>query len=93
VDFETNGFQTQAEGRNVISDAHKRGGVAMTIQDKAKNAMLKASGSLDRAIGTIFGDEHLEAELSTSRSDTATNSATRPAAQTKNAYDRESHPA
>jgi hypothetical protein len=93
VGFETNGFQTPAEGLNLISDAHKSDGVAMTIQDKAKNAMLKAGGSLDRAIGTIYGDEHLEAELSTSRSDGATDSPTRPASHQKNVYDRKSHPA
>jgi hypothetical protein len=55
--------------------------------------MLKAGGSLDRAIGTIFGDEHLEAELSTSRSDVATDSAARPAVHEKNVFDRKSHPA
>lgn len=74
----------------MISNAHKGDGVAMTIQDKAKNAMLKASGSLDRAIGTIFGDKHLEAELSMSRIETPTDSGTRPAAHPKNAYDRKS---
>ena len=94
VDSKTNGFQTLADvPSNVISNAQKREGVAMTIQDKAKNAVLKASGSLDRAIGTIFADEHLEAELSISRRERPTDSVTRPAARTKNAYDRKSRPA
>lgn len=53
----------------------KRNGVTMTMQDKAKNALVKARGSLDSAIGTIFGDEQLETELSTSGSKTAIESA------------------
>jgi hypothetical protein len=33
----------------------------MTMQDRAKKALVKATGALDSAIGAIFGDEQLEA--------------------------------
>jgi uncharacterized protein YjbJ (UPF0337 family) len=33
----------------------------MTMQDRAKKALAKATGALDSAIGAIFGDEQLEA--------------------------------
>jgi hypothetical protein len=65
---------------NVTSKTHTRYGVAMTLQDKAKNAMLKGRGSLDRAVGTIVGDEQLEAKLSNSRSEPAV-SATRDSSE------------
>lgn len=32
----------------------------MTMHDKAMNALHKARGTLDSAIGTVFGDEQLE---------------------------------
>jgi uncharacterized protein YjbJ (UPF0337 family) len=32
----------------------------MTMHDKAMSALEKARGTLDSAIGTIFGDEQLE---------------------------------
>ena len=33
----------------------------MAMQDRAKKALVKATGALDSAIGAIFGDEQLEA--------------------------------